>query len=245
MSKIEALVDLSDKDGMDDSVVEFIFWKELRLWSKVVIRVELVELKPISEEEFKVETLSELFDWDWIVEIVVSFIVVKLRLGEEISFEDCSTALILELLLVKAVVSWIELEPKLEDATKTEILSDGMVILVVEFSKELEPWFDFVIKAELNEVRLLSDETFKGETLPVLSDWDWIVEIVVSSNVLKPGLWKEMLDNDWSTSFVLKMLLEKAVLSWVVLKPSLDDVCKTEAFSELSVKYEMEDFVVE
>ena len=187
----------------------------------------MVELKPISDEAFKFETLSELLDWDWIVDIVVSFNVVKIMLGELISYEDCST------------VSRSELKPTSEDATKVEILPDGMVVLVVELSKELNPWSVVVIKAEIIELGLLSGEALEDEILPVLLAWDWIVEIVSCSNELKFGPGKEISVDDCSISFVLKMSLVKTIVSLIVLKLSLDAVRKTEALSDLADKDEL------
>ena len=171
----------------------------------VPFRAELIELKPRSDDAFKDETNLELFTWYWIVEIIVSTSVLKSVPGEEISDDDCSIPIVLEMIPEYAVVFLIELSSMLEDSTKTEVLPEFMIVHAVEFSKELKSWSDIEFKAELIEIRLWSDEAVKDETLPVLLDWDRIVEIFVCSPVLKSGSGKEILDDDCSNSFVLKM----------------------------------------
>ena len=56
----EMLSDLSDKNGMVDSVVEFII--KVKLKSEVAFRAELLKVIPISDIVCNDETLSELFN---------------------------------------------------------------------------------------------------------------------------------------------------------------------------------------
>ena len=105
MADDEMLSDLSDKNGMVDSVVEFI--NKVKLKSEVAFRAELLKVIRISDIVCNDETLSELFNTGWAAEMVVPLIVLKLRPIEFISDDKCSLALILEMSLEKAN-SWIE-----------------------------------------------------------------------------------------------------------------------------------------
>ena len=144
-----------------------------------------MELKPNSDEPFIDETLSKLFSWDWVVDIGSSSIVLKVTTGEEISIEDCSLALILEISLEIAVISWIELKPILDDVNIEEIISelsvnDGIIdskvgLPVVIFITVVKNKSEVVFRDDIIELRSMS-----VAKLSELFNLDWRVDNVVS-----------------------------------------------------------------
>ena len=144
-----------------------------------------MELKPNSDEPFIDETLSKLFSWDWVVDIGSSSIVLKVTTGEEISIEDCSLALILEISLEIAVISWIELKPILDDVNIEEIISelsvnDGIIdskvgLPVVIFITVVKKKSEVVFRDDIIELRSMS-----VAKLSELFNLDWRVDNVVS-----------------------------------------------------------------
>ena len=144
-----------------------------------------MELKPNSDEPFIDETLSKLLSWDWVVDIGSSSIVLKVTTGEEISIEDCSLALILEISLEIAVISWIELKPILDDVNIEEIISelsvnDGIIdskvgLPVVIFITVVKNKSEVVFRDDIIELRSMS-----VAKLSELFNLDWRVDNVVS-----------------------------------------------------------------
>ena len=181
----------------------------------------------MSVETFKEVKLSELFDWNLIAEIVVSLTVLKLRPGEEISIEDCSKRLMLEMLFEgKTVVLLFEIKPSLENMNTAVILSD--------FS-EKDGMVDSMVESRYEMIELVSRsvETVTDDKLSKLFDGNWSVEIDVSFIVLKFGPEIKIADEDCSISLILEISLGIVVVSWNELISKLEVGIKAETLSDL------------